>query len=117
MIAFAALPLDRPMLRVANALSRPVSAEGEAGPSGSGVGSGGGVGTRRLTDVHVGVPPSKVVGGTSAPRGRQLRVLTITSRYAVTVFTGVLIRTKFRFTLLDRLLSLSLRPDLAVSSC
>ena len=51
----AALPLDRPMLRVANALSRPAP-EGEAGSSGGG--------TQRLRDVHAGLPPSKVVGGT-----------------------------------------------------
>ena len=50
------------MLRVANALSRPPAA-GEAGPSdGGGGGSGGSA--RRLADVHVGLPPPKVAGGT-----------------------------------------------------
>jgi hypothetical protein len=55
----AALALDRPLLRVANALGR-LAADDEAGPSGSG-GSGP---ARRLMDVHVGLPPSKVTGGT-----------------------------------------------------
>ena len=36
----AALPLDRPMLRVANAMSRPPAEGGEAGPSDSGGGAG-----------------------------------------------------------------------------
>ena len=59
-LPFAALPLDRPLLRVANALARP-AAEGEARSSSGGSGSGA---AKRLTDVHVGLPPSKVTGGT-----------------------------------------------------
>ncbi len=51
------------MLRVANAMSRPPAEGNDAGPSDSG-GGGSGDSTRRLADVHVGLPPSKVAGGT-----------------------------------------------------
>ena len=46
----AGLPADRPLLRAANALSYDGSGD-----------RGGGVG--RLSDVHMGLPPSGVAGG------------------------------------------------------
>jgi hypothetical protein len=47
------LPLDRPLLRVANALTTMESTSTSRG-------------SRRLCDVHVGLPPSGVVGGTQS---------------------------------------------------
>ncbi|KAG0504363.1 hypothetical protein KC19_11G077200 [Ceratodon purpureus] len=47
------LPLDRPLLRVANALMAKESTSTSTG-------------SRRLCDVHVGLPPSGVVGGTQS---------------------------------------------------